>query len=313
VAITPDPRLNAIYVNATYRDHDTIRKLLQIIDTEAGPDPIQIQSRPKLIPVTHGKADEMATILRQVYAGRIATDSGNQRSGGGSPQEMFLQMALGGRGGNARGGNTRGQANRGEEAKMTIGVHPTSNSILVSAPEYLYLEVEELVRTLDVAAVPADQVVRTTVIRSMNADALKSSLTSTLGTGATINRSSTLTGTTGTGAAARTGAGGTGTGAGGGGGQGAGQRGQNAGDSARFQQMAEAFNQGNRGGSGRGGFPGGGGGFPGGGQTFSRGGGGFPGGGGGTFNRGSGGGGFPGGGGTRGGGGGPPSSGGRRN
>ena len=301
VSITPDPRLNALYVQATYRDHDTIRQLLQIIDVEAGPDAIQIQSRPRFIPVMHGKADEVATIIRQVYSGRLAdSGGGGQRGGGGgSPQELFLQMALGGRGGGRGGGGNRNQANRGEEQKMTMGVDLKSNSLIVSAPDYLFSEIAELVRTLDVAAVPPDQTVRVASLKRVNGDALKSSLSSMLGTNATINRTSSLTTTT-TALPPRTGAAGT-TGAGQGNTGNAG--GQNQGNNAGFRQMAEQFNQG-----GRGGFPGGGGfggGFPGGGNFGGRGGGGFPGGG--NFGGGRGGGGFPGGGnfgGGRGGGGG---------
>ena len=210
VSITPDPRLNALYVQATYRDHDTIRQLLQIIDVEAGPDAIQIQSRPRFIPVMHGKADEVATIIRQVYSGRLAdTGGGGQRGGGGgSPQELFLQMALGGRGGGRGGGGNRNQANRGEEQKMTMGVDLKSNSLIVSAPDYLFSEIAELVRTLDVAAVPPDQTVRVASLKRVNGDALKSSLSSMLGTNATINRTSSLTTTT-TAAPPRTGAAGT--------------------------------------------------------------------------------------------------------
>jgi type II secretory pathway component GspD/PulD (secretin) len=296
VSITPDPRLNALYVQATYRDHDTIRQLLQIIDVEASPDPIQIQSRPRFIPVTHGKADEVATIIRQVYAGRLAETGGNRSGGGGgSPQEMFLQMAFGNRGGQ-RGGGGRNQVNRGEEPKMTLGVDLKSNSLIVSAPDYLFNEITELVHTLDVAAVPADQTVQVVSLKRVNADALKSSLQSTLGTNATINRVSSLTTTT-TATPPRQGTTGTNTTGQGGNNTGGGQNNNNAG----FRQRAEQFNQG-----GRGGFPGGGnfgggnfggrgnfgGGFPGGGNfgggNFGRGGGGFPGGGGNFGGRGGG-------------------------
>lgn len=314
VSVTPDPRQNALYINATYRDHDTIRQLLQIIDTETPPEGPQFQPRPKLIPIVHGKAEDMRTILMQVYAGRVTTDSGGgQRGGGGasSPQEMFLQMAMNARGGGGRGGTGRSQTTRGEEPKMTIGVHAASNSILVSAPEYLFQEVKELIDTLDIAAVPADQEVRYTVLKRVNSDALNNSLRSMLGASATITRSSTLATTTPT-----TGARGGTTGTSATGQTGTGQ--PNSGDQARFQQMADQFNQGGRGGRGNfgGGFPGGGfgGGFPGGGNFGGRGGfgGGFPGGG--NFGGGRGGGGFPGGGGGnfggRGGGGAPGGGGG---
>jgi type II secretory pathway component GspD/PulD (secretin) len=290
VSVTPDPRLNALYVNANYRDHETVRQLLQIIDTEAGPDAVQIQSRPRFIPVLHGKAADVANILRQVYAGRIMTDSGAQRNGPSSPQEAFLQLALGGgRGGNARGGNGRNQVSRGEEQKMAIGVDTQSNSLIVSAPEYLYNEVKELVATLDVAAVPPDQTVRVVQLKRVNPDAMKTSLTSMLGTNATINRSSIVpTTTTPTRPGLTPGSNSTTPGQGGQGGPG-GQGGQGpGGQNAQFQQMADVFNRaGNFGGR-----PGGGGGFPGGGNFGGRGGGGFPGGG--NFGGRGGGGGFPG-------------------
>jgi hypothetical protein len=200
VSVTPDPRMNALYVNASYRDHATIQQLLQIIDTETPPEGLQTQSRPKFIPILHGKAEDMANIIKQVYVGRIVTDSGSRGGGGPSPQEFFLQ-ALAGRGGSS-GGSSRGgfgsrnQTNRGEEQKMTIGVDVKSNSLIVSAPEYLYNEVKELVNALDVAAVVPNETVRVVSLKRASGDVLARSLSATLGTQATVNRP--LTTTTGT-------------------------------------------------------------------------------------------------------------------
>jgi type II secretory pathway component GspD/PulD (secretin) len=199
VSVTPDPRMNALYVNASYKDHATIQQLLQIIDTATPPEGLQTQSRPKFIPVLNGKAEDMANIIKQVYVGRIVTDSGSRGGGGPSPQEFFLQ-ALAGRGGSSgssrSGFGSRNQTNRGEEQKMTIGVDVKSNSLIVSAPEYLYNEVKELVNALDIAAVVPNETVKVVSLKRASGDVLARSLTATLGAQATVNRPlATTTGT----------------------------------------------------------------------------------------------------------------------
>ena len=287
-SIIPDPRLNALIVQAMSRDLDSIEQLLQIIDQPQGPEMIETTPVPKFIPVAHSSADEIATIVKQAFASKIQGDAGSTQQRQPSPED-FIRALRGGGGG--RGGNSR-QQNRGEEAKMTVSVDTQSNSLIVSAPEYLFKQVEQLVYQLDQRAVAtkADETVRVVNLRRASSDQVQRSLQSVLGPNAQVNKAGTTTTATtsrSTTAQSRSST------------SGQPQSGDQprtdggGGDAMRSMMMLQEMQRRSQdsGGGGRGsrGGGGGGGGFPGGG------GGGFPGGGGGFGGGNRGGGGFGGG------------------
>src|SRR5262249_46379035 len=153
--------LNALYVQAMPRDLDSIEQFLQLIDQEASPDPPQAM-KPRFIPVKHGRADVVADIVKQVYAGKIMGEQGNRQQF--NPQDLIMAAITGGRGGpggrGGFGGGGRGgqqQQNRGEEPKMTVAVATDSNSLVVTAPEYLFNEVKAFVEAMDFQNVDPDQ------------------------------------------------------------------------------------------------------------------------------------------------------------
>ncbi len=308
ITITPNPRLNQLHIQATYRDHAQVASFIDVIDQKEPDIALEMQNRAKVIPIQYGKAEEIATLLRQLYAGRIVTENSGGQQRQPSPQDIFQALARGGRGG--RGGGNQ-QPNRGEEQKMTLAVDVASNSLFISAPEYLFNEVKDIVSLIDSRQVVPNETLRLAVLKRASADVVSSSLTSMLGTSATITRVSAAS-TTPTGARAATAAttGNRNAAANGqGGNQAGGQRGgQNFGEIAA---QAQRFNT--RGGSQGGGFSGRGGGNTGfsgrgggggnsgfsgrgGGNTGFSGGGGFGGGSTGFGGRGGGGGGFSGGG-----------------
>ncbi len=264
-SVIPDPRLNALVISATQRDLDMIDQLLQVIDQPESPGAPETQPRPKFIPVINNTAQDVANIVKQVYAGRIQGEGGNQQRQP-SPEDFIRAL----RGGGGRGGNN--QRNTGEEQKMTIGVDTKSNSLIVSAPDYLFLEVKALVDHLDQVAVPDDEIVQVRSIKRTNPTLMQTSLQQRLGTNATI-KSSSVASTTTSSRTSQPGSSSSTTST-----QQGGPPQQNA-DQAR--QFAEAFNRGGFGGGGPPGF--GGGGFGGGGPGGFGGrggfGGGFPGGG----------------------------------
>lgn len=189
VTITSDPRLNALYVQAMPRDLDNIEQFLQLIDQEASPDPPQA-SKPRFIPVVHSKAADVANVVRQVYAGRILSDTGGGNQPRIAPEDILRAALTGGRGGPRGGGlfGGRNQQNRGEEPKMTLAVDEVSNSLIVGAPDYLFEEVRQFVAALDVAAVVPDQTVRVVPIKRVNGDTLYTQLQPMAGTNVTITR-----------------------------------------------------------------------------------------------------------------------------
>ena len=179
-SIIPDPRLNALVISATPRDLDIIEQLLQVIDQPESPDPQQLLPPPRFIPVNNNTADSVATIVKQAYAGRIQGEGGqSQRQP--SPQDFIEALRGGGRG---RGGSSR--QSRGEEAKMTIAVDTKSNSLIVSAPDYLFNEVKQLVEELDAVAISPDDTVRVVALKRTSATVMQQQLGSRLGTNATI-------------------------------------------------------------------------------------------------------------------------------
>ena len=67
---------------------------------------------PRFITVRNASVNDVANTVRQVYAGRIASESGGQQRQP-SPEDFIRALRGGGRGGNSR-------EQRGEEQKMTI-------------------------------------------------------------------------------------------------------------------------------------------------------------------------------------------------
>ena len=156
-SIVPDVRLNCLIVQAGAADLQLIEQLLPIIDSEAGPEEVQTGGKPRLIPVIYMSADEMANIVRQVYADRVVgADAGRQRQP--SPEDFIRALRGGGRGGSR-------EESAGEIQKMTIGVDARSNSLIVAAPEPLFKEVEELVAQLDDETILTDESVEVISIK----------------------------------------------------------------------------------------------------------------------------------------------------
>ncbi|MEX0818898.1 MAG: secretin N-terminal domain-containing protein, partial [Pirellulaceae bacterium] len=180
-SIVPDVRLNALIVQAAPADLLLIERLLPVIDRESSPEDVQTAGRPRLIPVLYMPADQMATIVKQVYPDRIAgaSGSGGQQQRQPSPADL-VQALRGAAGGGGRGGRGGGQA-ESEPPKMTIGVDPRSNSLIVAAPDPLFREVEMLVEQLDQEGLEGDDAMEVVTIRYGNAETVRSALSALIG------------------------------------------------------------------------------------------------------------------------------------
>ncbi|MCA9118891.1 MAG: general secretion pathway protein [Planctomycetaceae bacterium] len=275
-SIVPDVRLNALIVQAAPSDLVLIERILPIIDREGSPEDVQTDGRPRLIPVQYMSADQMATIVKQIYAERIAGGSGGggdrQQQRQPSPADFIQALRGGGGGGGGRGGGSN-QA-ESEPAKMTIGVDPRSNSLIVAAPEPLFREVELLVMQLDQEGLESDDSMDVVTIRYGNPTSVQTALQALIGENL---KTSTTTSTPSSGSSGSN----SGPGQSSGGGP--------SGDAEAIQQRIEFFRALQQRGGGSGGPPGGfgggspfggrggfGGGGPGGGSSFgggSRGGG----------------------------------------
>jgi len=174
VSITPDNRLNALVVLAKPADLDTIEQLLKILDQKESPEEILASPKPKLIPVYNTQAEEVATVVRQVYQDRMTTPSNTGRPP--SPQELIMALR-GGRGGSrgSRGSTTE------EPTKMSIGVDARTNSLVVAAPDSLFQEVKELVQELDQAALDTAQTLQVVTLERTSPQAVRQALSAMVG------------------------------------------------------------------------------------------------------------------------------------
>lgn len=175
VTMVPDPRLNALIVEANPVDLAFIEQMLRVIDKEGSETDIETTGATHLIPVIHSTADEVATVVRQVFADRIATTQGG--GGGQQPSPEDFLRAL-------RGQRSRREdaQTRGEQQKMTVGVDSRSNSVIVTGPESLYRQVEDLVRKIDQPGGTDTDVVSVVPIRVSDPELVQKTLNSILGT-----------------------------------------------------------------------------------------------------------------------------------
>ncbi len=165
VDIVPDVRLNALIVRAKPADLDTVEQLLRVLDQRVGPEEVEADSRPRLIPVYNMQASEIATVVQQIYQDRMATGGPAAMS----PQDM-LKMIRG------NGPNLDQQSQ-----KMTIGIDERSNSLLVRAPDPLFEEVKALVAELDQTDLTSPEITRVVSLKHTNSSAVQKALVSVLG------------------------------------------------------------------------------------------------------------------------------------
>ena len=188
VSIVSDPRLNALVVQANDEDLAMVDSLLGIIDKEGSETEVETQGKPRLIPVTYVSATDIANILKEVYAGRInGASGGGQQQRQPNPEDIIKAMMQRGGGGGRGGGSDDVKS---EPAKLSIGVDTTSNSIIVSAPEPLFKEVEELVLTLDQAGTQTQQQIEVRTLHLANPDVVNTALQAILGESVSTTRSS---------------------------------------------------------------------------------------------------------------------------
>jgi type II secretory pathway component GspD/PulD (secretin) len=216
VKITADSRLNALIVQASANDLDTVEQLLKVLDQKESPEDINVAPKPKIIPVYNTQASEVADIIRQVYQDRMASGS-SSNSGGGpggfggrgqgfmNPLAMLAMMRMGGggggggrRGGGAGGGlggmmngmmgGGRGRGSAVEDVqKMSIGVDTRANSLIVVAPEPLFAEVRQLVEQVDQAAVDSKQTMNVVTVHGTNMSTIQQAVLALTGGTAQAN------------------------------------------------------------------------------------------------------------------------------
>ncbi|MCG8651799.1 MAG: general secretion pathway protein, partial [Pirellulales bacterium] len=77
VSIVPDMRLNALIVQANAIDLQMIELILEKIDRQESPEDIETTAKPQLIPVIYQDANDVAEVVKSVFADRIAGNNNN--------------------------------------------------------------------------------------------------------------------------------------------------------------------------------------------------------------------------------------------
>jgi type II secretory pathway component GspD/PulD (secretin) len=147
---------------------------LRVIDKENSETDVETTGVTRLIPVIHSTADEVATVVRQVFADRMATTQGGGQGQQPNPEDFLRAL---------RGQRSRREdaQTRGEPVKMTVGVDSRSNSVIVTAPESLFRQVEALVQQIDQPGSTDTDVVSVVPIKVSDPQLVQKTLNSILG------------------------------------------------------------------------------------------------------------------------------------
>jgi alpha/beta superfamily hydrolase len=164
--VVADARLNRLIVQGTAQDISLIESYLKVIDKDSSITAVETHGRSHVVELFHTEASEVAAVIREAYAGRIAnaTSSNTQRNtqqpaGGDGKSDQSKEQSEESKGRGEEGRRTASKPTRNRDPEMTVAVHEASNSLIITAPDQLFAEVEQLVRLVDKRAEQAVEVV----------------------------------------------------------------------------------------------------------------------------------------------------------
>lgn len=165
--VVSDARLNRLIVQGTAQDVSTIEGYLKIIDKGTSLTSIETAGKAHVIELVHTKASDVAEAIKQAYATRIANNDTNRQANqrGNDREERDPRQANNNSDSDRGRGNQDGQREvdekptRGRQAEMTVAVHEPSNSLIITAPDALFAEVESLVKRVDMRSEQDVQVI----------------------------------------------------------------------------------------------------------------------------------------------------------
>jgi len=169
--ILPDTRANALLVVGPPAEQRKIEQLLEVIDEVERPESAATP-KPYIIPVVYGNANDIAEVVRSVFAQQLY-DTRRQQ------QPRINVPSFGGFGGFGGIGGGRGNnqnQNQNQTGKLTVGVNEQTNSLVVSAPQEIFKEVEKLVKSLDESAQQQGRSARVVTLRNASPEAVEKAL-----------------------------------------------------------------------------------------------------------------------------------------
>jgi type II secretory pathway component GspD/PulD (secretin) len=155
--VIADSRLNRLIVQGTPEDIDLIEGYLKVIEKESSLTSVETYGQTHVIELINTRASEVEAAIRQAFAGRVVESAANAGGQGGAPggsrgrDEDRDRDRDGDRDSDQRRPppKSASQQARDLEPKMTLAVHQQSNSLIVTAPDQLFQEVEALAKQID--------------------------------------------------------------------------------------------------------------------------------------------------------------------
>ncbi len=154
MTVIADSRLNRLIAQGTTHEIDTIEEYLEIIDKDNSITSVETRGASHVIALKHAQASEVAETLKAAFAGRVIIDEnqqGKQPAASGAQAQPRSNDSRDDRDKKADSklAVAKGQAIMDRAPKMTIAAHEPSNSIIVTAPQQLFQEVERLANVID--------------------------------------------------------------------------------------------------------------------------------------------------------------------
>lgn len=165
ITVVADSRLNRLIAQGTASDIDRIEGYLKIVDKDDSITSIETYGTSHVIELTYSRASEVADVIREAYATRVASNSTGANGGGGTATSAAQREAAAKKAAAAaqkKGGKPQASSKTAKnlEPKMTVAVHEASNSLIVTAPEQLFREVEQLARLIDARSQKSVRIVK---------------------------------------------------------------------------------------------------------------------------------------------------------
>ena len=152
LSVIADSRLNRLICIGTQEDLALVEQYLEVIDKDTSLTDVEIYGSSHVIELVNTRAEEVANVIRDSYGDRVSLTS---------KQKLDQQAAQSSRGREGGEGERQAviQTSRNQEPQMSVAIHEGSNSLVVTAPDPLFEEVELLVKKLDEQAAQTVEVI----------------------------------------------------------------------------------------------------------------------------------------------------------
>jgi type II secretory pathway component GspD/PulD (secretin) len=173
----PDADSNTILVeNADPAQLKTIADLLELYDQPLPTDSQSIR-KTQTVHLESSKADSVAETVKEVYRDLLSSNDKSLQSPGGGPNMrmpnfMFLSSS---------DSENVGQKAPKFKGLLSIGVDDLSNSLVVSAPVFLFDQVVQMIKELDEAAAPSSTIKVVKLGAGVSSDKTRAVLSALLG------------------------------------------------------------------------------------------------------------------------------------